>query len=524
MPTAKNVNTTKGLYVALLMLLLLVFCTQSAMASFTLEDEKKLGKEFYEKLEKNNLILHNNRATAYLNKLGGLLLSHSDKIPFDFRFSIIRSAGINAFATPGGYVYVNQGLINLVENEGQLAGVLAHEIAHINGRHIAEMIERSQKINISTLAAIIAGAFLGHGGELTAAVTGFSLAAGTSLSLQYSREHEEAADRGGFLYLTASGFKGKYMLDFLKMMRRYEYFSNTVPSYFLTHPGTEERISYIDALLQTAKNTGGAVTMIGGLKRVQTLLLLQENEPSANLKYFREKLRDHPDDADFLYGTAVTEAKMGLEKESCQNFLRALQANSNDTDILTDFGISLFDFGKFREATAYLRKAAAADGENAEAKLYLAKALLTMGNIEEALALLKESEKRRPDDPEICYNLAIAYGKSSAGGLSHYYFGRYFRMKGKMESALFHFKKALNELPSGGEKRAETRKEMDSLKKPAKKDWPKESLWRNSFLRKNHADLRKSFDEIKENSIYRIITCRPSFSISFLKRENSSGV
>ena len=189
--------------------------------------------------------------------MGERILAHSDKAPFAFKFSIIRSSAINAFATPGGYVYVNQGLINLVENEGELASVLAHEIAHVNGRHIAEIVDKSQKINISTLAAVLAGAFLGGGGELTAAVTSFSVAAATSLSLKYSREHEESADRMGLTYLAAAGYDGKSMLAFLKIMKRYEYYSNTIPSYFLTHPGTDERSHYIDALLQTTHRQGG---------------------------------------------------------------------------------------------------------------------------------------------------------------------------------------------------------------------------------------------------------------------------
>ena len=121
-------------------------------ASFTIEDEKKLGKEFYEKLKKNNVLLKNKKVNDYISKLGDKILKQTRKAPFDFRFSVIKSPAINAFATPGGYVYVNRGLINLVENESQLAGVLAHEIAHVNARHIADTIEKSKKVvGISTV-------------------------------------------------------------------------------------------------------------------------------------------------------------------------------------------------------------------------------------------------------------------------------------------------------------------------------------------------------------------------------------
>ena len=94
----------------------------TAKASFTIEDEKKLGKEFYEKLQKGNFLLQNEQANGYFTLLGKRILGYSEKAPFDFQFSIIRSSAINAFATPGGYVYVNQGLINLAENEAELAG------------------------------------------------------------------------------------------------------------------------------------------------------------------------------------------------------------------------------------------------------------------------------------------------------------------------------------------------------------------------------------------------------------------
>lgn len=450
-----------------LFLLAPLFYTPAAWASFTLDDEKKLGKEFYEKLLKDNMIFENEKANAYLKRLGELILSYSDKLPFSYRFSIINSNGINAFATPGGYVYVNLGLINLVENEGELAGVLAHEIAHINGRHIAEMVDRSKKVNISTLAAIIAGAFLGGGGELTAAVTGFSMATATALSLQYSREHEEAADRGGFSYLTAAGYNGRFMLDFLKIMRKYEYYSNTVPSYFFTHPGTDDRIGYIDSLIQTSRHKGGAEEIIGGLKRIKTLLRLNGDDPSENLKFFREELADRPNDGDALYGLAATEGKLGMTKEALDHFQKALSLNPEDSDILRDFGIFLVNLGRFQDAAFYLRQAAQSNKNDVEAGLYWGKAELAVGNTAEALHILKNLESKKPNDPEVCYNLAVAYGKTSQKGLSHYYFGRYFKMKAKKESALFHFRAALKEFPENDKKATEIRKEMQSFdKKP----------------------------------------------------------
>jgi beta-barrel assembly-enhancing protease len=433
-----------------------------AVASFTYEDEIKLGKEFYEKLQKGNLLLKNEEANAYVTLLGNRILSHSEKAPFDFQFSIIKSSAVNAFATPGGYVYLNQGLINLAENEAELAGILAHEIAHVNGRHIAETIDKSTKLNISTLAAILAGAFLGGSGDAAAAVATFSMATAATLSLKYSREHEEAADRAGLSYLVAAGYDGKAMLDFLKLMRQFEFYSNTIPSYFLTHPGTDERIHYIDALLQTTYTRGGAEHIIGNLKRVQVTLLLETKGADANQTYFQKELNEHPADPDLLYGLAKTEDRLGLSRESLDHFQKALRIAPEDPDILRDMGIALFKLGQFDNAARNLRHAIRLRENDQDANLYLGKTLTALGDLQGALRLYKNLDAKRPDDPEIQYDLAMVYGKMGQVGDSHYYFGRHFKNKGKVDSALFHLKAALKNLPPNDPRVAEIKKEIDS--------------------------------------------------------------
>jgi beta-barrel assembly-enhancing protease len=433
-------------------------------ASFSLDDEKKLGRDFYEKLERANVISQNERANAFLNLVGERILAHSDKAPFDFKFSIIRSSAINAFATPGGYVYVNQGLITLVENEGELAGVLAHEIAHVNGRHVAEIVDKSQKIGIATLAAILASAFLG-GGDVTAAVTGFTMATATALSLKYSREQEESADRMGISYLVKAGYDGTAMLDFLKIMRRYEYYSNTIPSYFLTHPGTDERTRYIDALLQTTYTRKGAESIIGNLGRVQTILLLDGKlSESINLQHFQKMLGDNPEDVDALYGLAVTQEKLGMVREAFDTFRKALSLAPADSDILRDLGIVLFKQGQFSDAVIYLDRALGLNENNPDTILYLGRTYEALGDTPKALILYKKLEGKHVDDQEVFYNLAMAYGKANQSGDSHFYFGLYFKKKGKPESALFHFMAAKKYFPIDSNRSKELEKEIKSLK------------------------------------------------------------
>jgi beta-barrel assembly-enhancing protease len=297
-------------YISLaIVLIILFFRTSICFAEFTIDDEKKLGKEFYDKLVKHHLLLENKRLNEYIGKIGNLVLQGNKQVPFVFHFSIIKDSAINAFATPGGYIYINKGLINAVENEAELAGVIAHEIAHANARHVASIIEKSKKINIATLAAILAGAFLGGGAEGTAAIAAFSMAGAASLSLKYSREHEEEADRLGIEYLTGAGYYSAAMVDFLKIMKKYEFLSKSMPSYLLTHPGTDERMFYLDSLILTKYRQKGLKNIVGNLSRIQALLILDGDDLNVRYKQLEESSVKDPGNVDLLYALALAEDK-----------------------------------------------------------------------------------------------------------------------------------------------------------------------------------------------------------------------
>ena len=254
---------------ALVMIIVVTLASSSPLFAFSYEDERKVGKEIYDSIKDAGFLVEDEELNAYINEIGNRLVKQGDQYPLDFTFSIIRSSGINAFATPGGYIYLFTGLIKLAEDESQIAGVLAHEIAHVKARHIARMIAQQRKQTIGTLAAMIAGAFLG-GGEGLAAAAGLASATAATMSLKYSREHEEEADRLGMAYMTSIGYDGQGMLDFLRIMRFNQYYSSAIPSYFLTHPETSERIRYLTLLLQTRYSNGGATEILGGLERHQT--------------------------------------------------------------------------------------------------------------------------------------------------------------------------------------------------------------------------------------------------------------
>lgn len=433
-------------------LFILFFRTGICFAEFTIDDEKKLGKEFYDKLTKHHLLLEDKRLNEYIAKIGNLILAGNKQVPFEFHFFVVNDTAINAFATPGGYIYINKGLINAAENEGELAGVIAHEIGHANARHVAGIIEKSKKINIAALAAILAGAFLGGGGEATAAIATFSMAGAASLSLKYSREHEEEADRLGIEYLTEAGYYPAGMVDFLKIMKKYEFISKSIPSYLLTHPGTDERMFYLDGLILTKYRQKGLKNIIGNLNRIQALLVLDGNDLSRRHKQLEESLSKDPENIDLLYALALAEDKLGKINDALNHYEKALSLSPRDQDVLKSLGLIYLKMGKAGQALDYLLRASAINTSNDEVILALGKAYYALAKYDKALEYYLMLENKNIDDVDIHYYIAMTYGNLNIMGESHYNFGLYFKKINKKHSAIFHFKEALDYFPHGSER------------------------------------------------------------------------
>lgn len=459
----------KTLIMLLLQGLLCLSFVTLAGAELTIDDEKKLGQEFYDKMVKNGFLIQEKRMNDYITKVGSKVLGSVKNPLFDYHFAIVKSSAVNAFATPGGYVYVNRGLIAMVETEGELAAVLAHEIAHVNARHIADMVNKSTKINIATLVAMIAGAFLGGSGDLSAAIMGFSMAAAQTMSLKYSRDNEEEADRYGTLYLVNAGYKAEATLNLLKSMRRYEFYSNSVPSYFMTHPGTDDRVRYIDGLLQTTYiNGGGKDELVGPFGRIKTVLITGGGDLESRIRYFEDEVKKKPNDVDALYGLGVVQARKGLYRESLATFRQGLFLAPDDKEILRDIGVDYYKLGQYPEAIDYLLRAYKIDREDLKTLANLGNAYEAMGFYEKALEYYRALEKTELDDEEVYYSIGMAYGKLKNMGDSHYYFGIYFKKQKKNDTALFHFKEALKYYPTNNSRHQDIQREIRLLSSETK--------------------------------------------------------
>jgi predicted Zn-dependent protease len=203
---------------------------------YSIDKEIALGKQLADEVERTAKVIDDPLVAEYINRLGQNISRNSDaKVPFSFK--IVDDPAVNAFALPGGFLFVHTGLILQAETEGELAGVLAHEIAHVAARHGTRQATRGQLANLATIPLIFMGGWTGFGVRQAASLAipmGF---------LQFSRKFEAEADFLGLQYLYASGYDPVSFVDFFERLQAMEKRKpGSLASVFRSHPMTDDRI------------------------------------------------------------------------------------------------------------------------------------------------------------------------------------------------------------------------------------------------------------------------------------------
>ncbi|NIV51832.1 MAG: M48 family metalloprotease [Gammaproteobacteria bacterium] len=207
-------------------------------------DEQAIGDAFMRELRAHVDLVEDPDVVQYVYSLGYELASHETGPKPNFTFFVVQDGAINAFAAPGGYIGINSGLITTTETEGELASVVAHEIAHVTQRHIARGLEQQEKMTLPALAGLAAAILLGMqnpeaGQAAVAAVT----AGQAQLMLNFSRIQEQEADRIGMQMLAGAGFDPRAMPAFFEKLQRASRYYRQPPEFLSTHPVTVSRIA-----------------------------------------------------------------------------------------------------------------------------------------------------------------------------------------------------------------------------------------------------------------------------------------
>jgi len=222
-----------------------------------MEEERKIGKQVFVEIEKGGGIAEDLTLQGFIDRVGRSLVPHAGPTPFDFRFYVVKDQNANAFAVPGGYVFTTTGLLVLAESEDEVAGVVSHEIAHVTSRHIADLIDRSKRMSLVTLAAMLAGALAG--GQASQAITTSAMAAQQTMALKYTRDHETEADQNGLHTLIKTGYDPHGLVTFLNKLYKQSLASAPkIPAYLSTHPGPENRVALLESLIQIEPKPPGS--------------------------------------------------------------------------------------------------------------------------------------------------------------------------------------------------------------------------------------------------------------------------
>ncbi|HUQ27130.1 MAG TPA: M48 family metalloprotease [Usitatibacter sp.] len=267
-------------------------------ATLSEQQERTIGNRIMRDVRVDKDFIDDPEIADYINALGQRLLAVADPPRREIDFFVVRDESVNAFALVGGHIGVHTGLVLLTQSESELAGVLAHEIAHVLQKHQARVLAGQSRSSWTSLAALALALIASRsGGSQASQVTEAAVATAGALQIQtaidYTREHEREADRVGLTLLQRAGFNTRAMSVFFERMLRANRLNEFkgAPSYLRTHPLTTERIADIQQRIDPTAFSAMVVDSFE-YRLARARIRAMSDTPAEAVKYFREELSD----------------------------------------------------------------------------------------------------------------------------------------------------------------------------------------------------------------------------------------
>ena len=406
-------------------------------AEMTPQKEKELGRRFHLQLAAAGVIVDDPIMTGYFQAVAERVMKGAGLRPGDINFYIIQQRGINAFAVPGGYIYVNSETIYSLENEGQLASILSHEVAHLTAQHFARRLESSSTTKVGAVAAMLAGALVasrggGSAGALGQALMTGGMGAGVQALLANSREDEAEADAKGRGYLVKAGYNPRDMYGAFKIMLDKTYqMSPDMPTYLTTHPALTSRLaSFFNDAAQASTPPPDTRFLT-----LRDRVLAGCGDPQLSQNIFSRRLNDDPKDHGALHGLGILAQRRQNLGQADQLMRQALALAPGNQIYLADLGDLALKRRQPAEAKGYYEKA-----DNRLAVLGLARASELLGDRARAATLYDKAINMESHDYLPALELAGRFfGQIGQTDKGHYYLGRFFAGSGQINPAVFHY-------------------------------------------------------------------------------------
>lgn len=354
------------------------------------QEERRLGAAFLRQLRNTGLILEDPEITAYLESLGSQLALHSEAPATNFTFFLINDGSINAFAGPGGTIGIHIGLILASEDESELAGVIAHEIAHVTQRHLARAFESAKKLSLTSSAALLAAILIG---TQNSAAGQAALAAVTAGSIQhrinFTRANEKEADNIGIHTLAQAGFDPLGMARFFdRLQKKSRLYGSAPPEFLSTHPVNTNRIAEATAragkytveriknstdfhlvrarlkvaaydnpkqVLNDVNRYGGKVTLKSPVSQYEYALLLAANgQHTKTIPIYRRLTRTDPDRIAYRLALANAWHETGQTSKALFIYADSLSLYPGNLSILIPYSRLLLANNQARQAAQLL--------------------------------------------------------------------------------------------------------------------------------------------------------------------------
>lgn len=409
--------------------------------------EEKVGREFAMEASGVLRLMDEPEILDFLKAMGHRITDQLWGSSTTYRFFVIRDPTMNAFAVPGGYIYFFAGLMARVEGVDELAGVMAHEIGHVEGNHFIRGQKKLDIANMAAIAATILAATMG-GGEHAAAVGTLAQATQLSTALHYSREFEREADRTSIRLAYKAGFNPEGSLSLFKTFQSQSRLNaSDLPPYFSTHPLPTERIYEVQSWIQAINLPPGRETPIKGFDLARLTARLRTEDEDKLFAEQKEKAKENPQNAHAQFLLGYLYLKRGDLTLAQQYLEKALEIDDTTTEHALYLARARQLAERLEEAGHLLNNVLEKEPANYLAQVFYGDLMLQHDDWESALPRYRKALILNPRSSFAHMSLGMAYGRENKIGNSYFQLGMADKCAGRYMKALYYFKKALKNLP-----------------------------------------------------------------------------
>jgi len=417
-----------------------------ADAILTKTTEAQIGRSIMRSIRLSGQVVEDPQINEYINDIGHRIAAQTNDGDHNFTFFVVNDPRINAFALPGGYIGVHTGLIEATRSEDELAGVLAHEVAHVTQRHIARAVHASSRQSILSTALMLGALILGAAGGGGDAVQGaIAIAQGTAAQQQinFTRSNEYEADRIGISALAEAGFDPHGMGSFFEVMSRQQHSApdTRMPEFLRTHPVTSARIAEARGRAQNYGRVQSTDTTNYGVAQAR-LRVESFSTPEQAVEYYER--RDYENQTEIeRYGRAVAYQRAGRNDEAKDIFE---ELSIDDQKVIAyhiGLGQAQLALEQYAAGQRVFDRAIDLFPRNVPLVINYGELLLQLGKADQAHEMLLDLMNNVAPTPEQVRLIARAANAAGDAAESYYYLSEYRLMTGDLIGGVNFLRQAL---------------------------------------------------------------------------------